>query len=368
MRGGPAEDEAAGRGSAVRERTRDAVIWGLLGGISLLDLATPARVVFGYLYVAPILLASSRPGRRRALAFTLLCCALTLLNLVVPETAVDWPVRLVDRLLVCLALAVTTGLSLRNRHLQERQMALEVRLARTELRRDFLATLAHDLKTPVMGTIATARMLTARADGGELQLIRRGLTAILHSQERCLRLIEDLLQSFRADTEGFRLERLPCDPEPLIRAALGVVAPIARERQIELVLQGGEATGGAVLLGDRQHLQRLLENLLLNGIAHSLRGGSVRIATTAETEAVRIAVTDDGPGFPPAALPRLFERFYQAEGEPRGSGLGLYLCRQIAEAHGGGIRAFNPAGGGACVEVRLPAAAAAAADGTGRAA
>jgi two-component system NarL family sensor kinase len=101
-------------------------------------------------------------------------------------------------------------------------------------------------------------------------------------------------------------------------------------------------------------LRRLLENLLLNAIAHSLRGERVWIDLERMGTHVRMTVSDRGRGFPEASLPHLFERFYRSEPDQRGSGLGLYLCRQIAEAHGGSIRASNLPTGGASLEVLLP--------------
>ncbi len=330
------------------------LLWALTVLIALVEVATPPRLVFGYLYVIPLVLGAPGRNRGQAIGFLLFSCALTLLNLVVPDIEPDWRSVLVDRLLVCLALAVTTFLCLRNRHLLRQQVALEVRLAQTDLRRDMIATLAHDLKTPVLGTIATARMLAMGEAAASGSLLRRGTDAILASQERSLRLIEDLLRIFRADEEGLRLQPQPCDLQALVREAIEAVAPIAREREVALI-QTRPAMGHAFRLNaDPAMLRRLVENLLLNGISHSLRGERVWIALERESAHVKISFSDAGRGFADDTLPHLFERFYQPDPEQRGSGLGLYLCRQIASAHGGSIRASNLPAGGACLEVRLP--------------
>jgi signal transduction histidine kinase len=108
------------------------------------------------------------------------------------------------------------------------------------------------------------------------------------------------------------------------------------------------------LLADPSLLQRLIENLLLNAVHHSLRGQRVWLQLSQREGACWIDVRDGGEGFPPEQLPQLFQRFAQrAHGAP-GAGLGLYLCRLITEAHGGCIHASNISGGGARVEVRLP--------------
>jgi two-component system NarL family sensor kinase len=330
------------------------LLWALTALIVLLELATPPRVVFGYLYVIPLVLGAPHRNRAQALGFLALCCGLTLLNLVVPVLEPDWAAVLLDRLLVCVALGVTTVLCLHNRHLLRQQVDLEVRLAQTDLRRDVIATLAHDLKTPLLGTIATARMLALETDPTAGSLLERGIGAILVSQERSLRLIEDLLRLFRADEEGLRLQPRTCDLRKLTGEAIEAVGAIARERSVSLLQTQPTGARPLCLVGDPAMLRRLLENLLLNAIAHSLRGERVWIDLARLPNQVLIRVSDRGRGFPEASLPHLFERFYQSEPDQRGSGLGLYLCRQIAEAHGGRIRASNLPAGGASLEVLLP--------------
>jgi len=329
-------------------------VWALTGLILLVELATPPHIVFGYLYVIPLVIGASHRNRSQALGYLGLCCALTLLNLMAPVPDPDWRAVLVDRLLVCLALTVTTFLCLNNRHLLRQQVDLEVRLAQADLRRDVIATLAHDLKTPVLGTIATARMLALEADATAGSLLERGVAAILASQERSLRLIEDLLRLFRADQEGLRLRPEMCDLAQLASEAIEAVGAIARERSVTLIQRQPTGSRSLTLPGDASGLRRLLENLLLNAINHSLRGERVWIDLQRLPSQVVLTVSDRGRGFPEASLPHLFERFYQSDPAQRGSGLGLYLSRQIAEAHGGSIQARNLPSGGASLEVVLP--------------
>ncbi|AFY30256.1 sensor histidine kinase [Cyanobium gracile] len=329
-------------------------LWALTGLILLVELATPPHIVFGYLYVIPLVIGAPQRGRRDALTFLALCCGLTLANLAVPEPDPEWRAVLVDRLLVCLALTVTTFLCLHNRHLVRQQVDLEVRLAQADLRRDMIATLAHDLKTPVLGTIATARMMELEARPSPGGLLERGIDAILASQERSLRLIEDLLRLFRADQEGLCLQPETCDLGRLAAEAIEAVGPIARERSVALIQLQPSGPRPLTLPGDPGGLRRLLENLLLNAVNHSLRGERVWLDLQRQQGQAVVTVSDRGRGFSDASLPHLFERFYQSDPELRGSGLGLYLSRQITEAHGGSIRASNLPAGGASIEVRLP--------------
>jgi two-component system NarL family sensor kinase len=325
-------------------RTPIVLVWAIWLLILLLELATPPAVVLGILYVVPLLLGASQRSPAQAWRFLLICCSSTLLNLLVPLPVYqNLASVLIDRLLVCLSLLVTTGLLVRNRELEQQRIAMEVELAQAQLRGDVIATLAHDIKTPVLGTLASLSLLER---GGVVEAIRS-------SQQRCLRLIDDLLQVFRAEQEGLQLQLQPCNLLAIAQEAMGTVELIAAAREITLVLRQ-QGSGGMDLLADASLLQRLIENLLLNAVHHSLRGQRVWLQLSQREGTCWIDVRDGGQGFPPEQLPQLFQRFApRSYGEP-GAGLGLYLCRLITEAHGGRIHASNISGGGARVEVRLP--------------
>ena len=322
------------------------LVWAIWLVILLLELATPPAVVLGILYVVPLLLGASQRSPAQAWRFLWICCVTTLLNLLVPL-----PVHhnlasvLIDRLLVCLSLVVTTGLLIRNQELEQQRIAIEVELAQAQMRSDVIATLAHDIKTPVLGTLASLALL----DNGD------AVKAIRSSQQRCLRLIDDLLQVFRAEQEGLRLQRQPCNLLAIAQDALDTVESLASQRQITVVLRQPQAGQHQIALqADPSLLRRLIENLLLNAIHHSLRGQRVWLQLSHQPGSWQVEVRDDGAGFPPEDLPKLFQRFSQTGNDARGNGLGLYLCRLISEAHGGSISASNCPGGGARVEVQLP--------------
>ena len=320
------------------------LVWATWLLILLLELATPSDVVLGIFYVVPLLLGASQRTPAQAWRFLLICCASTLLNLVVPLAVHQSTAQmLINRLEVCLALVVTTTLLIQNQTLQARRLAQDVELARSQLRGDMIATLAHDLKTPVLGTIASLALL----EGGT------AVEAIRASQQRCLRLIDDLLQVFRAEQEGLQLQLQLCDPLTIAQQALRTVEPIARQRQISLLLRQ-EPAGPMELLADPALLLRLLENLLLNALNHSLRGQRVWLQLSRQGTTSLIDVRDGGRGFAAEELPRLFQRFARSGDASAGVGLGLYLCRLISEAHGGTISASNDPEGGARIVVRLP--------------
>lgn len=321
-----------------------ALVWAIWLLILLLELATPPSVVLGILYVVPLLLGASQRSSGQAWRFVLLCCSSTLLNLLVPlPVAQELLSVLIDRLLVCLSLVVITALLVRNRELEQQRIAMEVELAQAQLRGDVIATLAHDIKTPVLGTLASLSLL---GNGGAVEAIRS-------SQQRCLRLIDDLLQVFRAEQEGLQVQLQRCNLLAIAQEAISTVEPIAAPRQISLVLRQ-QGSGGMELQGDPSLVQRMIENLLLNAVHHSLRGQRVWLQLSQQDGTCRIEVRDGGQGFPPEQLPLLFQRFGQRGSGSPGAGLGLYLCRLISEAHGGRIQASNLNGGGARVVLELP--------------
>lgn len=324
------------------------LVWAIWFVILLVELATPPDVVLGILFVVPLLLGASQRTSHQSWRFLLICSASTLLNMLLPRplTTNILPV-VIDRLLVCLVLLITTALVVNNQSLQRQRLALEIDLAQAELRSDVIATLAHDLKTPVLGTLASLEMLQSGP----------AVAAIRSSQQRCLRLINDLLEVFRAEQEGLQPQLQPCNLLAIAQDAVSTVEPIAAQRQISLVLRQPQAGLQPVALNaDPSLLRRLLENLLLNAVHHSLRGQRVWLQLSHTPGSWLVDVRDGGAGFPPEDLPRLFQRFSQTGSNARGTGLGLYLCRLICEAHGGSIRASNCPGGGARVVVALPVA------------
>ena len=322
------------------------LVWMIWFVILLVELATPPAVVLGILYLAPLLLGAAQRTSQQSWRFLLICCSFTLVNLLLPRPIDhNFLVVLINRLLVCFGLGVTTVLVVRNQTLQRQRTALDVELAETQLRSDVIATLAHDLKTPVLGTLASLSMLE---DVPAVEAIR-------NSQQRCLRLINDLLAVFRAEQDGLRPQLELCNLLAIAQEALSTVEPIAAQRQIALVLRQPKAGLNPMELNaDPSLLRRLLENLLLNAVHHSLRGERVWLQLNHKKGSWELEVLDGGAGFPPEDLPRLFQRFSQTGANARGTGLGLYLCRLISEAHGGSIRASNCPGGGARVVVEIP--------------
>jgi len=253
-------------------------------------------------------------------------------------------------------------------HLELAQQLAEARRSADELAREgerlreagrlkdaFLATVAHELRTPLSAMLGWAHVL--REEKVDEPTLARALDAILRNARAQMRLISDLLDISRIVAGTMRLELQPVEPVAVIRAALETVRPAAEARGVTLT-SNVDAEAGPVT-GDPSRLQQVLWNLLTNAIKFTPSGGTVAVRVQVVGGQVEVTVEDTGPGIPPAFLPHVFERFRQAEGEPNrgkgGLGLGMAIARKVVELHEGTIVAANrEPGPGAVFTVRLP--------------
>jgi two-component system NarL family sensor kinase len=342
--------------------------WLIAGSVTivlLLEYTTPPDYVFGYLYIGPILLANARLKRSGTVQVTLLAALLTLSNLWLPgDKGVDAS-TLANRLIVVMALVVTGILSDRIRRSEDaiaRQKAqLESQEQLAGMREDFVSTLTHDLKTPLLGAIETIKAFQ-RGEFGTVETAQSAvLAAMIRSHQTTLQMVETMLDVYRNDSEGLTLHLQPIDLASLAEDALTHLRELASTRRVHLSLSYGASDFRRTLWveGDALQLQRVFANLLTNGINHSPRGGKVEIVLESQSSYQVVKVLDEGQGITADELPRLFERFYQGHGDrqAKGSGLGLYLTRQIIEAHHGTLWAANRSPQGALFGFRLPIAA-----------
>lgn len=340
--------------------------WGLIGMlfalVIVLEYSTPPPYVFGYLYSGAVLLAGSRLPRSGAIAVTGMAIALTLLNLVVPGVEPITSAALANRCIAVLALLVTGWLSSRNHEFelaiaqQHMQLLAQQELARVQ--EDFASTLTHDLKTPLLGAIETIHAFQSEKFGAVSAVQRRVLAIMVRSHQTTLQLVDTLLDVYRNDTEGLPLHRQPIDLTALAEEAIATLLELATSRQVTLRLRFKESDFRQTLWvnGDALQLQRVFVNLLVNAIHHALRGTQVEVILAHRGTDCLVQVQDEGQGISVEELPHLFERFYQGHGDrqAKGSGLGLYLSRQIVEAHGGKIWAEARSPRGAVFNVWLP--------------
>lgn len=338
------------------------LITGLFTVVLALKFSTPPAYVFGYLYTGPILLANSRLGRAATFQTTLLAVVLTIANLWVPGGTIE-PATTASRLIAVLALIVTGVLSDRIRHYEEaiaqQQAQLRSQAQLASIREDFVSTLTHDLKTPLLGAIETLKVSQQGQFGAVMPAQQKVLTTMARSHQTTLQLIETLLDVYRNDMEGLKLHLASVDLAALTEEVSVTLIDLAATRRVHISLRYGESDFRRSLWvnGDALQLQRVFANLLVNGINHSPRGGKVEVVMESHSAVQVMKILDSGPGITADELPYLFERFYQghSDRQARGSGLGLYLTRQIIEAHGGNIWAENRLPHGALFGFRLPA-------------
>jgi two-component system sensor histidine kinase BaeS len=245
--------------------------------------------------------------------------------------------------------------------LEERTRALEVA---DRTRRQLLADVSHELSTPlsaIRGYVETLEMDDAKIDPAAK---RRYLHIVTEEAERLEHIIGDLLDLARLEGGGVAFS----DDEVSVAALFGRIrdrhAQTVSAKRIALETIGADAV--PVVQGDANRLEQAVQNLVANAIRHTPEGGRVEVRAEAVDGAVRLAVTDTGPGIPEEHLPHIFDRFYKADASragtsvPSGSGLGLSIVQAIVERHGGSVTAANVAGGGARFEIALPARPAAA--------
>ena len=224
------------------------------------------------------------------------------------------------------------------------------------LRREMVAHVSHDLRTPLAalhGCIETLKLKDAQLSPAERE---RYLAAALNQSERLRRLVGDLFELAKLDAH----EQTPeCEPVALAE----LVSDIAQKFQLEAQRRGStidiDASEGLPMVNaDIALVERVLENLIDNALSHSPDGAAIRIPIAADGDAVRITVSDSGPGIAPEHLPRVFDRFYQAENAHRGNahaGLGLAIAKRIVELHGARLEVESALGRGAAFSFRLPA-------------
>lgn len=338
------------------------IVVGLIFVVFVLEFSTSSEFIVGYLYTAPILLASVRLRRHRTVQITIVAIALTLLNIWIPDPIAITLATIVNRLIAAIALLVTGLLSDRHRYHQDaitqQQNQLEANQNLMRLREDFIFTLTHDLKTPLLGAIATLKAFEDEKFGTISTTQREVIATIIRSHQTSLQLLETLLDIYRNDAEGLNLNLTKLDLTTLAEETASTLLDLAASRRVYLSFNHGESNIRRSLWvkGDALQLQRVFTNLLVNAINHSRRGDRIEIILTSQASYQVVKILDTGSGIQPNQFSHLFEQFYQghSDRQAKGTGLGLYLSRQIIAAHGGTIWAENRIPTGALFAFKLP--------------
>lgn len=340
--------------------------WGLIIVVFLfifaLDFSTPPEYILAYLYVIPILVSVSFLKPKISKLLLLAAVIATLSNLFLPTTI--WPLSsiLVNRLLAALSIVVSTIFMVRyiryQAQVQEQATLFETERNLGKMREDFIATLTHDLKTPLLGEQTIFQHFLDGTLGPINPDHRETWEALNRGKHRQLELVDNLLSVYRYDNLGVELRLQPVDMDGLIADLLTEIQPLANERQLHVDYFCRRLP--PPVKGDALQIKRVLVNLLHNALNYTPSGGRIEVSLLEDEPNLVIEVADNGPGLAESELENVFHRFYRAEGtrDTVGTGLGLYLSRQLIQAHRGKIWVENREDGGCRFRFTLPFASA----------
>ena len=223
------------------------------------------------------------------------------------------------------------------------------------MRRDFVANVSHELKTPLTSIAGYAETLATEASPGTQ--IERFARPILSNARRMHRLVDDLLDLSRIESGRWQPHPELVDVRGLAGEAWAAFADRARERRIQFSAGAGEVHH---IAADPDALRQVLTNLLDNALRHTPAGGRITVSLESAPGGVTVSVADTGSGIAPEHLPRIFERFYRADPgrsrEEGGTGLGLAIVKHLVEAHGGRVEAQSTLGRGTTIRMYFPEA------------
>lgn len=265
--------------------------------------------------------------------------------------------RLLEAMAHLAGIAVDTAAAVR----MEREHAAALRItaehaAQLEaMKREFLLLASHELRSPLAVARGYASMLHDGTLGAPPPQFGHALEILETKLDEIGALVDDMLETARLETGNLALVTRDVDLRELVREAVDTVTPVVSERhQLEIELPGEPV----VVRGDSERLRRIAVNLLDNAVKYSPDGGRVELHVELKGHRAEMSVRDRGLGIPETAMPRMFKRFGRIVTERTsnipGTGLGLYLCRELARAHGGDITVHSQEGEGSTFTLTLP--------------
>ena len=224
-----------------------------------------------------------------------------------------------------------------------------------EVRRDFVANISHELKTPIASVSLLAEALDQAAD--EPDQVRRFAGRLSVEASRLAHISSEVIELSRIQARGALRTDVLLRVDEIVAAAVEQNRVVATAKGIDVAVK---ASSKAEVYGDRSLLIVAVHNLIANAIAYSSEGGRVGVGAKIVDGAVEIAVTDQGIGIEADELERVFERFYRIDQarsrNTGGSGLGLSIVKHTVQNHGGDVRVWSKPGRGSTFMIRLPLA------------
>jgi NtrC-family two-component system sensor histidine kinase KinB len=234
-------------------------------------------------------------------------------------------------------------------------MEVTARLKIQQHREDLVATLVHDLKTPLVGADRAIQLLMQGVMGNVEPGQSEVLNLLRQSNQRLLSMVQNMIEVYRYELDKPKLFCEQLSVIALMRDSLAELNSIAQSKSVSLKSDFPERLG--TVSADRMALRRVFQNLLDNAMKFTPSGGCIVASATETDDTVTVCVADNGIGIPESDRPMIFQRFSQGKSGKAyatGTGLGLYLCRQIVEAHHGQILFSTNEGEGTTFSVILP--------------
>ncbi len=222
-----------------------------------------------------------------------------------------------------------------------------------EAKDEFISMVSHDLRTPLFPIKGYIETLLSEDLGSLNEEQREALEVAHRNSQRLLRLVEDVLQISKLESEKMKFNFREVDLNELVRNIVEETRPRAEEKGLELRYSSEELPK---VKADPDRLAQAVNNLLSNALKFT-REGRVEVRLSRQDDEIKVEVEDTGIGIKKKDIPHLFEKFFQAEGAPsgeKGTGLGLSICREIVERHGGEISAQSEYGKGSLFSFTLP--------------
>jgi two-component system, OmpR family, phosphate regulon sensor histidine kinase PhoR len=222
------------------------------------------------------------------------------------------------------------------------------------MRKDFVANVSHELKTPITSIKGFTETLLDGAMKDE-QTLEYFLTIILKESDRLQTLIQDLLELSKIEQQGFKLNIQPVNIKEILDEIIIILQNKANDKEIDLSLISER--DNIYISGDSYRLKQIFINIINNGITYTPKGGKVTVTIEENQHEVFVHVQDTGIGIKEEEIPRIFERFYRVDKarsrNSGGTGLGLAIVKHLVEAHQGQIKVKSKLGEGTTFTVKL---------------
>ena len=221
-----------------------------------------------------------------------------------------------------------------------------------KMKSEFISSVSHELRTPLTAINGWGETILEDPTGDPEQL-RRGIRIILNESRRLSTMVEELLEFSKMEDGRFTLRMEQVDLQAEFEDAIFTYRELFRQEGIELEYDGGEEELPPID-GDPERLKQVFCNVLDNASKHGGSGKRITASICEEGDEQVVRVRDYGPGIPQGELPFVKQKFYKGSSKARGSGIGLAVCDEIVNLHGGTFTIGNAEGGGAVVTIRLP--------------